>query len=212
MKTTRIFSAAALSAGLLLGLTGCGLVAPQATTEDYAPSDGVQFTLDGVAVRNLLLIETAEEETFNVVMSTANTSGEEKMLQIHFTTDSGQVATEFSVPTGLTGFGNPAAEPNTEENTGHAEHADHADHSEHADEATHEHAGHENGHGHTPRVAVVKLPGYTPGSTVKFFAKVNDSDEHEGDAPILDGTLSEYKPYVLSKQFLESLPNASNLK
>ena len=52
LKIRRIASSVALAAALALGATGCGLIAPQGTTEQYAPSDGIDVSLEGVEIRN----------------------------------------------------------------------------------------------------------------------------------------------------------------
>lgn len=104
----RIASSIALAAAIALGASGCSLVAPQATLIPYAPSDGIDATVDGVNVRNLMLIADESGENFNVVFSSVNLTGEKRDLTITFSGEGSQTArAEFTIPTGNTRFGNP---------------------------------------------------------------------------------------------------------
>lgn len=107
----RIASSIALAAGLMLGATGCGLIAPQATTEAYAPSDGIDVNVGDVELRNVLLIADETGENFNVVFSAVNETGSPVDLSISFVGEGSQKArAEFTLPTGSTEFGNPDGE------------------------------------------------------------------------------------------------------
>lgn len=104
----RIASSIALAAAIALGASGCSLIAPQATTIPYAPSDGIDVTVDGVNVRNLMLVADESGENFNVVFSSVNLTESERELAITFTGKGSQEArAEFTIPTGNTRFGNP---------------------------------------------------------------------------------------------------------
>ena len=104
----RIASSIALAAGLALGLSGCNLIAPQATTIPYAPSDGIDVDLDGAFVRNLLLIADESGENFNVVFTGVNNGTEDVQVTINFIDQgSQQAAAEFTLEPGSTEFGNP---------------------------------------------------------------------------------------------------------
>lgn len=104
----RIASSIALAAGLMLGATGCGMIAPQATTESYAPSDGIDVNVGDVKLRNVMLIADETGENFNVVFSAVNTTGAPVDLSISFAGKGSQRASaEFTVPTGSTAFGDP---------------------------------------------------------------------------------------------------------
>lgn len=107
----RIASSIALAAGLLLGASGCGLMAPQATTEAYAPSDGIDVNVGEIDLRNVLLIADETGENFNVVFSSVNDSGSVADLSMTFEGEGGKVASaDFAVPTGVGKFGNPEGE------------------------------------------------------------------------------------------------------
>lgn len=102
----RIVSAAVLAAGLAVGLSGCNLIAPQATLDHYAPSDGIDLTVNGVEVRDLLLIADESGENFNVVFTAVNTDSPQKLL-LEVTDNGTSASASFSVPAGTTKFGDP---------------------------------------------------------------------------------------------------------
>ncbi|MBP1327047.1 hypothetical protein JOF28_002279 [Leucobacter exalbidus] len=106
----RIASSIALAAALALGATGCSLIAPQGTLEPYAPSDGVEVTIEGVDVRNLMLIADESGENFNVVFTAYNRTGADSDVTMTFVTEDSETASaSFVLPEGTTAFGNPAA-------------------------------------------------------------------------------------------------------
>lgn len=107
----RIASSIALAAALALGATGCSLIAPQGTLEPYAPSDGVDVNVEGIDVRNIMLIADETGENFNVVYTAMNRTGQEQALTMSFVAENGDKASaDFTVPAGTTAFGNPAGE------------------------------------------------------------------------------------------------------
>lgn len=104
---TRIVSSLALAAAIALGATGCGLFAPQGTTDPYAPSDGIDLTIDRVDVRNLLLIADEAAENFNVVLTAVNRGDVAEQLRITFVDDGGSknAQAQFVVEPGTNVFG-----------------------------------------------------------------------------------------------------------
>lgn len=107
----RTASAVALAAGLALSATGCSLIAPVATQKPYAPSDGVDVTVDGADVRNLMLIADESAENFNVVFSGVNTGPGDIPLTINFIDATDATASaEFLLGPGSTLFGEPEGE------------------------------------------------------------------------------------------------------
>lgn len=60
-RRTRL-SVVAASALLTAGLSGCGVVSPDLTAEDYAPGDGTMIVVDGVRGLNLMIVTEAEGE------------------------------------------------------------------------------------------------------------------------------------------------------
>lgn len=106
---TRIASSLALAAVIAFGATGCGLFAPQATTDPYAPSDGIEATFSGLDVRNLLLVQAEDGEHFNVVFTAVNTTLDSVELRISFVNRDGsaEAAADFLVEPGTQPFGDP---------------------------------------------------------------------------------------------------------
>lgn len=104
----RIASSFALAAGLVLGMSGCNLTAPQATLEQYAPSDGIELHIDGVDLLNVMLIADEGGENFNVVFNSVNLTGSPVNLSIQFENESGtRASADVRIPTGTTIFGDP---------------------------------------------------------------------------------------------------------
>ncbi len=159
----RIASSIALAAAIALGASGCSLVASQATLEPYAPSDGIDVSISGVDVRNLMLIAGESGESFNVVFGAVNRTGEPQDVAISFTGEGSQQArAEFTVPVGSTLFGDPEGE-----------------------EAP----------------VLVEIPDLIPGATVDANFQAVGAAEVQRDVPVLDGTLEEYRSYVLPADF-----------
>jgi len=106
---TRIVPAIALAVGVALGATGCGMLVPQATTYEYAPSDGINVDLPGVSVRNLLVLQ--EDGDANVVFTGVNSGEEQVRMSIKFVQDGSQIAQRtFDIEPGLNTFGVDAPE------------------------------------------------------------------------------------------------------
>jgi hypothetical protein len=109
LKTRRIASSLALAAVLAVGATGCGLAAPQGTTQDYAPSDGIDVNVGTLKVRNLLLIADETGENFNVVFTGVNDGEAPGLLRVVFVSEeaSSEASADFLLEPGLTMFGDP---------------------------------------------------------------------------------------------------------
>lgn len=104
MLKTRIAPALALAAAVALGTTGCGLIVPQATTYEYAPSDGIDIDLPGVDVRNLLLV--AGPSSTNVVFTGVNNGDADERVTLNIAQEGSQSANKvFTVEPGVTAFG-----------------------------------------------------------------------------------------------------------
>lgn len=165
MKIRRIASSVALAAALALGATGCGLIAPQGTTEQYAPSDGIDVSLEGVEIRNLLLVADESGENFNVVFTGVNNGDAPSLLRITFVTDGSEASGDFLLVPGRNSFGNPDGEV---------------------------------------APTLVSIKGATAGATVNAYFEVAGGAEVNRQVPVLDGTLAEYRPYVLSASELRA--------
>ncbi|PPL19702.1 hypothetical protein [Microterricola pindariensis] len=106
----RIAASVLLAAGLLVGTAGCNLVAPQATTKHYDASDGVSANLDGVDVRNALVI-TEDGELGNLVVTFVNTTAESAKVTVQYESDgSKETETVTLEPSSSTPFGLPDGE------------------------------------------------------------------------------------------------------
>lgn len=158
----RIASSIALAAALTLGATGCSLIAAQDTLIQYAPSDGVDANVNGVEVRNLMLVADESGEQQNVVFTGINAGEKAQQLTISFMADGQQVATsEFEVPAGTTKFGDPEGEQS---------------------------------------LVLVKIPEAKAGTLVDAYLSTPGSAEVQHRVPVLDGSLKEYRPYVLTAE------------
>lgn len=105
---TRLVTSLAVAAVLSLGLTSCGLIAPQRTLDQYAPSDGVETTIGDVDVRNLMLITDADAEQFNIVFGAVNNGDSAATVGFRFVSEDGSAlaSADFELEPGFTSFGN----------------------------------------------------------------------------------------------------------
>ncbi|GAA4770642.1 hypothetical protein [Citricoccus nitrophenolicus] len=92
--TARKASVAGLAAVALLGATGCSAINQQATTLQYAPSDGIVADVGGAELRNVALITSAPEAESRYIGTLSSATGEP--LEVSITVDGTQ--TRFSVP------------------------------------------------------------------------------------------------------------------
>lgn len=134
----RIASSIALAVAIAFGATGCGLIAPQGSTDPYSPSDGrdvnieVQVPRDvleansevvrddeadsdvrNVDVRNIILVPDATGDNLNVVFTAVNSTTVDQQLSITFAADGATASALFDVPVGTTRFGDPEGEEGT---------------------------------------------------------------------------------------------------
>lgn len=161
---TRIASSIAIAAAIVLGATGCGLVAPQGTTDPYAPSDGIEASFSSVDIRNLLLVVSEDGENFNVVFTGVNAGTSPVQLRMTFVTKNGssEATADFIIESGIQPFGSPDGDNEP---------------------------------------VFVSLPGVAAGDTVQAYLQVPGSEDIERQVPVLDGTLAEYRDYVLPDWF-----------
>lgn len=68
------------TAAALLSVTGCGYVTQQATTIEYAASDGVNGHVGPLDLRNMLVVAAAEDEPGRISGAVYNNSNEEVEL------------------------------------------------------------------------------------------------------------------------------------
>ncbi|WP_336704658.1 hypothetical protein [Micrococcus terreus] len=94
--TRRRLAAVGLATAALLGATGCSAINPQATTIDYAPSDGIVETVGDAEVLNLLLVSGERDAEGRYIGSVANSS--EEPIEVSLTVNG--TTTRVSVPGG----------------------------------------------------------------------------------------------------------------
>lgn len=92
----RIAASVLLSAGILLGTSGCNLYAPQATTIQYDASDGVSGNVGDVGVRNVIVL-SEDGETANVLVSLVNQGDAPVSLNVQYEAASGKVTQTITV-------------------------------------------------------------------------------------------------------------------
>lgn len=102
----RLVSAVVLAAAVSLGTAGCGLITPQATSYEYAPSDGVNVNTGDIRVRNALFIVNDDATTFNLTMTAVNEATEARTLTITLAIDGVRTSKTITLEPGLTQFGN----------------------------------------------------------------------------------------------------------
>lgn len=81
MKTRRL-ATIALAAAVILGTSGCSLIAPHATTIEYAAADGINVDAGELAVRNALVVASEDGEQGNFVAAVVNATDTEQSLTI----------------------------------------------------------------------------------------------------------------------------------
>ena len=116
MVLRKFVAVVAVSAGLILGTTGCSLTHNIPTLQEYAPSDGAQASFDGVKALNVIYLTkpaTGEGalEVGAIIGTFANTTHKDVTVRVQYTQD-GSDATdvvlketgtfEFLIPAGGT--------------------------------------------------------------------------------------------------------------
>lgn len=101
---TRLIASIAVGAAVVLGTTGCNLIAPQATTIDYSASDGVNVPAAAgpLHVRNALIVADEEGTTGNLVAAIVNDTTDSLTLRIEVGEGSSAVKTDVTVPANRT--------------------------------------------------------------------------------------------------------------
>lgn len=79
----RLIASVVLAASVVLGTSACNLVAPQATTNNYDPSDGVSGRTGDLKIRNAMIIVGENGTDGNLVAAVTN-GGDAQSLSIQF--------------------------------------------------------------------------------------------------------------------------------
>jgi len=101
---TRLIASIAVGAAVVLGTTGCNILAPQATTIDYSASDGVNVPADSgpLHVRNALIVANDDGTTGNFVAAIVNDTTEPLTLRLEVGEGSTAVRSSVNVPANRT--------------------------------------------------------------------------------------------------------------
>lgn len=95
----RAVASVAVAALVLLGTSACNFIAPQATLDSYAPSDGTATTVGDVKVLNAMLFTESGDEA-NLVASVVNTSTSRVQLKLQYESGSDKVDKKFTIGAG----------------------------------------------------------------------------------------------------------------
>ena len=79
----RIIVSVVVAAGILLGTSGCNLLAPQSTTAKYDASDGVSGNVGDLAIRNAMLL-SEDGDVANLVVTVVNTGDSAHSLTVQY--------------------------------------------------------------------------------------------------------------------------------
>ncbi len=81
---SRLIASLAVGAAVVLGTTGCGLIAPQGTTVQYQPSDGMNVPNSSgpLKVRNALIVANEDGTEGNFVAAIVNSGDKDEVLHL----------------------------------------------------------------------------------------------------------------------------------
>ncbi|TFD76937.1 hypothetical protein [Cryobacterium fucosi] len=85
-----------LAAGVLLGTSGCNLLAPQSTTKNYDAGDGVSGNVGDLAIRNAIVL-SEDGSTGSLLVTVVNSGDSAHSLNVQFTGDAGKVTQKVTV-------------------------------------------------------------------------------------------------------------------
>ncbi|MEZ3161639.1 DNA modification methylase [Microbacterium sp. BWT-B31] len=95
MGKSRLIASLAVTFAVAVATTGCSMLAPQATTIPYSPSDGVNVPDSGpLEVRNALIVADEDGRDGNLIAAIVNDTDRSQTLTIEF----GEPAVKATVP------------------------------------------------------------------------------------------------------------------
>ncbi|MET4638810.1 DNA modification methylase [Mycetocola sp. 2940] len=106
----RLIASVVLAASVVLGTSACNLVAPQATTKHYDPSDGVSGRVGDMKIRNAMII-TGEDGTDGNLVASVTNGGDPQSLSIQFGEGAGDTVTEDIPVRSTVSFGTDEEDP-----------------------------------------------------------------------------------------------------
>jgi len=92
----RVLLSVLLTAGVLLGTSGCNLLAPQSTTKHYDASDGVSGNVGDLQVRNAIVLST-DGKTGSLLVTVVNASDSAHSLSVQYTAATGKVTQQVTL-------------------------------------------------------------------------------------------------------------------
>ncbi|MDQ1131074.1 DNA modification methylase [Microbacterium sp. SORGH_AS_0888] len=158
---SRLLASLAIGAAVVIGTTGCSMIAPQGTTVVYSPSDGLNVpnTSGPLKVRNVLIVANEDGSEGNLVAAIVNDTDSSAVLNIEVGEGAGAVTKTVRVAAGTT-----------------------------KSLGVSDVAGVENLEGAEPLLITgLDTP---PGATVSVYFQSGDGAGARVEIPVLDGTLS----------------------
>jgi hypothetical protein len=101
---TRLIASVVVGAAVVLGTSGCALLASQGTTIQYSPADGLNVpdSAGPVLVRNALIVATEDGSEGNLVAAVINDTDAAEVLHLQVGEGSGAIKLSLRVPAGDT--------------------------------------------------------------------------------------------------------------
>ncbi|TFB66093.1 hypothetical protein E3N86_01665 [Cryobacterium sp. Hz7] len=105
----RIIVSVVVATGILLGTSGCNLLAPQSTTAKYDASDGVSGNVGDLAIRNAMLLSD-DGNIANLVVTVVNLGDSAHNLNVQYDDGTEKFTQEVNVDANSSvTFGTPDA-------------------------------------------------------------------------------------------------------
>ncbi|TFC39718.1 MULTISPECIES: hypothetical protein [Cryobacterium] len=105
----RIIVSVVVATGILLGTSGCNLLAPQSTTAKYDASDGVSGNVGDLAIRNAMLLSD-DGNIANLVVTVVNSGDSAHNLNVQYDDGTEKFTQEVNVDANSSvTFGTPDA-------------------------------------------------------------------------------------------------------
>ena len=106
----RLIASVVLAASVVVGTSACNMVAPQATTKHYDPSDGVSGRVGDMKIRNAVIIVGEDGSDGNLLASVTN-GGDSGSLSIQFGEGADGTVTETIPADSTVSFGSADEDP-----------------------------------------------------------------------------------------------------
>jgi hypothetical protein len=92
----RVLLSVLLTAGVLLGTSGCNLLTPQSTTKHYDASDGVSGNVGDLQVRNAIVL-SKNGTTGSLLVTVVNASDSAHSMTVQYTSTTGKVTQQLTL-------------------------------------------------------------------------------------------------------------------